>query len=113
MHRGPVQTVTGITGSSKGAISSLVLFGSGLCRPTLLGLFRRRSRACAAAVPAAHKLMLMLFIKLVSAAGQDGWACSTAGGVLLFALLMHGQDVPLGSDALEEFSFPIVLSLSR
>jgi hypothetical protein len=26
---------------------------------------------------------------------------------------MYGQDVPLGGDALEEFSFPIVLSFSR
>ena len=35
------------------------------------------------------------------------------GSILLFAPLMYAQDVPLGGDALEEFPFPIVMSLSR
>jgi hypothetical protein len=45
--------------------------------------------------------------------GTNSALLGGVGGILLFALLVYGQDVPLGGDALEEFSFPIVFSLSR
>jgi hypothetical protein len=55
-----------------------------------------------------------MHVRLVAVIGPSSAVVGRSGStVRLLASLMHGQGDPLGSDALEQFSFPIVSRLSR